>query len=73
MIGQGVGEAADDGIVLGTLGQFRKVLTNLNAGNGCRYWLKLAAIFSRRIRLEIEGVLMRRPTLEKNKNTRPFL
>ena len=73
MIGQGVGKAADDGVVLGTLGQFRKVLTNLDSGNRGWYRLELAAIFRRRIRLEIEGVLMRRPTLKKNKNAGPFL
>ena len=68
VVGQGVGEAADDGVVLHALGQFGKVLANLNARNGGGNRLELATIFGRGIRFQVEGVLMRRPAFEEHKN-----
>ena len=68
MISNGVGKAADDGVILHALGQFRQVLANVNAGHGGGDWFKLAAITCRRVGLQIKGVLMGRAALEENEN-----
>ena len=65
-----VGHRADNGQLVGPLGQPRKMLANLQAGHLRGDRLEFAANLRWRGRLHVPGVLMRRPAPHEEQNAR---
>ena len=66
-----VRQRADQGPVLAALGQHRQVLADLHAGSARRDRVELPLEFDRPVRLHVEGVVLRRPASEEQKDHRP--
>jgi hypothetical protein len=56
-----VADGADDGVAMGLLREQRQVFADLETRHRGRDRFELAAYLGRRVELEVEGVLMRRP------------
>src|SRR5690606_16629566 len=57
---QRVADAAEDGVLVGTLSELRQVLADLDAGDVGIDRVELAAILARRVGLEVESIHVRR-------------
>jgi hypothetical protein len=70
MISRRTDDRADNGELVHHRGEFGKLLTDFNAGDICPNRLKLAADFRWRIGLQIEHILVRRTTGQKDHDHR---
>jgi hypothetical protein len=70
MIGQRVGDAANDCVLVGSASKSRHVLADIHAFSGRMNRTELAAILRRGLRFQIKRVLVRRTAAQKYKDGR---